>query len=111
MSTPSLRNAECITAAACYHRPFNPEGIDLNPAGESIETVVIGAGQAGLSTSYWLRARGLTHLVLERGRVGETWRSQRWDGFYLNTPRWANRLPGFHDDGLHPDEFPSLREV
>jgi putative flavoprotein involved in K+ transport len=83
----------------------------MNPANESIETVVIGAGQAGLSASYWLRARGLEHVVLERGRVGETWRSQRWDGFYLNTPRWANRLPGFHYDGPHPDEFPSLREV
>lgn len=83
----------------------------MNPAKESIETVVIGAGQAGLSASYCLSARGLTHVVLERGRVGETWRSQRWDGFYLNTPRWANRLPGFHYDGPHPDEFPSLREV
>ena len=59
------------------------------------ETIVIGAGQAGLSMSHLLSARGREHLVLERGQVGETWRSERWDGFYLNTPNWGQRLPGF----------------
>src|SRR6185503_14240126 len=78
---------------------------------ESIETVVIGAGQAGLSASYWLKTRGREHLVLERGRVGETWRSQRWDGFYLNSPNWAQRLPGFSYQGPAPDAFAPLREV
>jgi len=76
-----------------------------------IETIVIGAGHAGLSTSYHLTARGLEHVVLERGRVGETWRSQRWDGFFLNTPNWAQRLPGFHYRGPDPDSFASLPEV
>ena len=51
-----------------------------------IDTVVIGAGQAGLSASYHLTQRGREHVVLERGDVGETWRSQRWDNFVLNTP-------------------------
>lgn len=80
-------------------------------AKEVVETIVVGAGQAGLSASYHLSARGREHLVLERGRVGETWRSQRWDGFYLNTPNWAQRLPGFHYDGPDPDAFASLRHV
>src|SRR2546427_3370087 len=76
-----------------------------------IETVVIGAGHAGLSTSYHLTARGLEHVVLDRGRVGETWRSQRWDGFFLNTPNWAQQLPGFHYRGPEPDAFAPLPEV
>lgn len=75
------------------------------------ETIVIGAGQAGLSTSYLLTARGREHIVLERGRIGETWRSERWDGFYLNTPNWCHRLPGFHYTGPKPDAFGALPEV
>src|SRR6266516_7195689 len=79
--------------------------------GERVETIVIGAGQAGLSASYFLSRRGRQHVVLERGRVGETWRSQRWDGFVLNTPNWAQQLPGFPYRGSQPDEFAPLAEV
>ncbi|MGE5178217.1 MAG: FAD-dependent oxidoreductase [Bacteroidota bacterium] len=78
---------------------------------ERIETVVIGAGQAGLSASSLLAGRGLEHVVLERGKVGESWRSQRWDGFYLNTPNWTFQLPGFAYDGPDPDAFASRLEV
>jgi len=78
---------------------------------ESVETVVIGAGQAGLSASYHLTQRGIEHVVLERGRVGETWRSERWDGFVLNTPNWTLQLPGFHYAGPEPDAFAPLVEV
>lgn len=74
-------------------------------------TVVIGGGQAGLSASYHLTARGCEHVVLERGRIGEAWRSQRWDSFYLNTPNWALRLPGFGYRGPEPDAFSSLAET
>jgi putative flavoprotein involved in K+ transport len=77
----------------------------------TVETVVIGAGQAGLSCSHHLSARGREHLVLERGRVGETWRSQRWDGFYLNTPNWTLQLPGFEYEGGEPDAFAPLAEM
>jgi putative flavoprotein involved in K+ transport len=59
-----------------------------------IDAVVIGAGHAGLGASYHLARHGIEHTVLERGRVGESWRSQRWDSFVLNTPSWMNRLPG-----------------
>lgn len=78
---------------------------------ERIDTVVIGAGHAGLSVSYHLTQHGREHVVLERGRVAETWRSERWDGFYLNTPNWAQRLPGFEYSGDEPDAFAPLAEV
>jgi putative flavoprotein involved in K+ transport len=58
-----------------------------------VEVVIVGAGQAGLAVSYYLRAFGVEHVVLERGRVGESWRSARWDSFTLVTPNWMNRLP------------------
>ena len=78
---------------------------------ESVDTVVIGAGQAGLSASYHLTRRGIEHVVLERGRVGETWRSERWDGFVLNTPNWTLDLPGFPYAGPEPDAFAPRAEV
>jgi putative flavoprotein involved in K+ transport len=78
---------------------------------EQYDTVVIGAGQAGLAASYHLTQRGRDHVVLERGKVGETWRSQRWDGFYLNTPNWTLQLPGHQYDGPDPDGFAPLPEV
>jgi putative flavoprotein involved in K+ transport len=59
-----------------------------------VETVIIGAGQAGLGLSRELTAAGHAHVVLERGRVGERWRSERWDSLRLLTPNWLNRLPG-----------------
>ena len=59
-----------------------------------VETVIIGAGQAGLALSHFLGAAGHGHVVLERGRVGERWRSERWDSLRLLTPNWLNRLPG-----------------
>lgn len=64
------------------------------PRAEPVDVMVIGAGQAGLAVSYYLRAFGIEHLVLERGRVGESWRSARWDSFTLVTPNWMTRLPG-----------------
>jgi glycine/D-amino acid oxidase-like deaminating enzyme len=59
-----------------------------------IDCVVVGAGPAGLAASVALAARGVDHVVLERDRPGESWRSQRWDSFRLNTPGWMNRLLG-----------------
>jgi putative flavoprotein involved in K+ transport len=59
-----------------------------------IDCAVVGAGPAGLAASAALISRGIEHVVLERGRVGESWRTQRWDSFRLNTPGWMNRLLG-----------------
>ena len=64
-----------------------------------IDTVVVGAGPAGIAVSERLAWAGHEHVVLERDRVGSTWRTQRWDGFLLNTPNWMTGLPG------HPDAF------
>jgi putative flavoprotein involved in K+ transport len=70
-----------------------------------LDVAVIGAGHAGLVASYRLREAGLDHVVLERGEVGASWRSQRWDSFTLNTANAMNRLPGASLDGADPDAF------
>jgi putative flavoprotein involved in K+ transport len=68
------------------------------------EVVIVGAGQAGLAVSHELTQAGVEHLVLERGRVGETWRG-RWDSFCLVTPNWSVLLPGGQYEGEDPDGF------
>src|SRR4051812_36441161 len=74
------------------------------------QTVVVGGGQAGLSVSHELTAAGVPHVVLERGRVGQTWRG-RWDSFCLVTPNWSVQLPGHHYDGDDPDGFMPRDEI
>jgi putative flavoprotein involved in K+ transport len=69
-----------------------------------VPVVVVGAGPAGLATSSRLADAGCHHVVLERGRIGWSWRTQRWDSFRLNTPRWANLVPGEFLPGA-PDDF------
>jgi putative flavoprotein involved in K+ transport len=73
--------------------------------------VVIGAGHAGLATSWWLAARAIDHVVLERGEVANTWRTERWPSLTLLTPNWQSRLPGFGYDGGDPDGFRTLPET
>lgn len=75
------------------------------------DCVVIGAGQAGLAMSRCLTDRGVDHVVIERGRVAERWRSERWDSLRLLTPNWQSRLPGFCYDGPDPDGYMSMPEV
>ena len=78
------------------------------PIDRSIEDqniVIIGAGSAGLATSYWLTKKKLDHIVLERGKVANTWINERWDGFHLVNPNWAVRLPGFHYTGSEPEGY------
>jgi putative flavoprotein involved in K+ transport len=66
---------------------------------KDIDTLIIGAGQAGLAMSRCLQKLGVEHAVLERGRVGDTWRRQRWSSFHLNTPNLVNLLPDDRYDG------------
>lgn len=73
--------------------------------------VVVGAGQAGLAMSHCLRQRGIEHVVLERGRIGERWRSERWDSLRLLTPNWMTRLPGGGYDGPDPHGFMTMPET
>jgi len=72
---------------------------------EQIETIIVGAGWAGLGISHALAEAGLSHRVLERGRIGETWLTQRWDSFYLNTPKFDAVMPGDRYDGNDPEGF------
>jgi len=77
----------------------------------SIDTIVIGAGQAGLAASRHLGERGIEHVVLERGRIAERWLSERWDSLRLLTPNWMSRLPGFAYDGPEPNGFMTASEL
>jgi putative flavoprotein involved in K+ transport len=74
------------------------------------DTVIIGGGQAGLAMSRCLIEYQIDHVILERGRVGERWRSERWDSLRLLTPNWQSRLPHFHYNGSHPDAFMTMPE-
>jgi len=76
-----------------------------------IPTVVIGAGHAGLAVSRELASRSVDHVVLERGEVANTWKTERWDSLRLLTPNWQTRLPGFEYDGDDPDGFMTVGEV
>jgi putative flavoprotein involved in K+ transport len=79
---------------------------------EDIETVVIGAGQAGLALSWHLSQRGCEHLVVERGQVAERWYSQRWDSLHFQFPNWGIELPGHPPyGGGPPDAFAHRSEV
>ena len=68
-------------------------------------TVIVGAGHCGLAMSRCLAARSIDHVVLERGEVANSWRTQRWDSLRLLTPNWMTRLPGYAYDGADPDGY------
>ena len=85
----------------------SPEGLTI----EHTTTVVIGAGHAGLSASHFLTERSVDHVVLERGEVANSWRSERWDSLRLLTPNWLSRLPGLGYDGPDPDGYMTAGEV
>ena len=76
-----------------------------------IDTLIIGGGQAGLAMSRCLADRDVDHVVLERGRVAERWRTERWDSLRLLTPNWQTRLPGFRYDGPEPDGYMAAAEL
>jgi putative flavoprotein involved in K+ transport len=76
------------------------------------EAIIIGAGQAGLAMSHCLAGHGLEHVLLERGRTAERWRSERWASLRLLTPNWMSRLPGgWSYQGPDPDGFMTMPEV
>ena len=77
---------------------------------EAVEVAIVGGGQAGLAVSHELTVAGVDHVVLERGRVGQSWRD-RWDSFCLVSPNWSVRLPGGHYQGSDPDGFMVRDEV
>ncbi len=76
-----------------------------------VTTVVIGAGQTGLAMSYELTARGIEHIVLERGQIANSWRKDRWDSLRLLTPNWQSRLPGGAYSGNDPHGFADMPQL
>lgn len=82
-----------------------------SPAPETTEVLVVGGGQAGVAMSEHLTARGIPHVVLERHRIAERWRSERWDSLVANGPAWHDRFPGLEFDDLDPDEFAPKERV
>jgi putative flavoprotein involved in K+ transport len=78
---------------------------------EKVHTVVVGAGQAGVAMSEHLTACGVPHVVLERHRIAERWRSERWDSLAANGPAWHDRFPGMEFPNFDPDGFPSKEQV
>ncbi|MFD1859414.1 flavin-containing monooxygenase [Aeromicrobium camelliae] len=78
---------------------------------EHIEAVVIGAGQAGIAMSEHLSNCGVSHVVLERDRIAERWRSQRWDSLVANGPAWHDRFPNLEFDEVAPDSFATKEQV
>lgn len=78
---------------------------------ETVETLIIGGGQAGLAISFHLSRLQRPHLILERGRVGERWRSERWDGLHFQTPNALVRLPGLDFPHADPDAFATAAQI
>jgi len=74
-------------------------------------TLVVGAGHAGLAVSRCLTDRRIDHVVVDRGRLGERWRSARWESFRLLTPNWLTRLPGWAYQGPDPDGFMTAADL
>mgnify|MGYP006192995143 CR=1 FL=1 len=72
---------------------------------ETIDTLIIGGGQAGLAMSEHLSQRGVPHLVVERHRIAEKWRSERWDSLVANGPAWHDRFPNMTFDDIDPNSF------
>ena len=72
---------------------------------EKVDTLVVGAGQAGVAMSEHLSNCGVPHQVLERHRIAERWRSERWDSLVANGPAWHDRFPGVEFSDLDPDAF------
>ena len=76
-----------------------------------LTAVVIGGGQAGLAMSWWLARRSIDHVILERGEVANSWKTERWDSLSLLTPNWQSRLPGYGYQGNDPDGFRTMPET
>lgn len=95
--------------------PMAPTGaggrLPGRPRERTIDVVVIGAGHSGLAMSHCLGARGIDHVVLERGEVANAWRHERWDSLRLLTPNWLSRLPGYRYTGADPDGYMTRDEV
>ena len=78
---------------------------------ERIDTLIVGAGQAGIALSEHLGKQGIPYLVLEKSRIAEAWRTSRWDALMTNGPVWHDRFPNLEFKGNAPDEFVGKERV
>ncbi len=78
---------------------------------ERIDTLIVGAGQAGIALSEHLGEQGIPYLVLEKSRIAEAWRTSRWDALMTNGPVWHDRFPNLEFKGNAPDEFVGKERV
>ncbi len=78
---------------------------------EKIKTLIIGGGQAGLAMSEHLIKHGEPHLIVERHRIAERWRSERWDSLAANGPAWHDRFPSREVSDIDPDSFASAEKI
>jgi putative flavoprotein involved in K+ transport len=78
---------------------------------QEVEVLVVGAGQAGVAMSEHLSERGIPHIVLERHRIAERWRTMRWDSLVANGPAWHDRFPGLEFTDIESGSFPSKEQV
>src|SRR4051812_32869229 len=76
-----------------------------------VETLIVGGGQAGLVMSHMLKRRGRPHLIVERGRIAERWRTERWNGLRFQFPNWSVKLPEFEFQNNDPDAFATTSEI
>ncbi len=92
-----LRNTRCI--------------LDNGLVIDKTNTLIVGGGQAGVAMSAHLQKCGVEHLIIEKDRIAERWRSARWDSLVMNGPAWHDRFPEMHFDNWHPDSFPNKDAV
>lgn len=115
--TLSQSTQAAVSRSLCAARSMRHVGAVLQRTGqvafrkklmtvEKINTLVVGAGQAGVAMSEHLTQLGISHVVLERNRIAERWRSERWDSLVANGPAWHDRFPSMKFDGVAPGTFP-----
>ena len=73
--------------------------------------IIIGAGHAGLAMSQCLSTQAIDHVILERGEVAHSWKTERWDSLRLLTPNWMSRLPDYGYTGRDPDGYRTMPEI
>lgn len=78
---------------------------------EKTDTLIVGGGQSGIAMSEHLTELRIPHIVLERKRVAERWRSERWDSLVANGPAWHDRFPGMEFEHINPDAFPPKEQM
>lgn len=78
---------------------------------EKTDTLIVGGGQSGIAMSEHLSDMGIPHIVLERKRIAERWRSERWDSLVANGPAWHDRFPGLEFEDIDPDTFPTKERM